>query len=66
MVVKKWLYNLFEILSLRRSMFFLANYSKGGTHAATPRGEALALISNAFWKRNGLELFTPIASNKNG
>jgi hypothetical protein len=47
-------------------MFFLANYSKGGTHAATPRGEALALISNAFWKRNGLELFTPIASNKNG
>jgi hypothetical protein len=66
MVVKKWLYNLFEILSLRRYVLLLANYSKGGTHAATPKGEAFALISNAFWKGNGLEFLTPIASNKNG
>jgi hypothetical protein len=31
-----------------------------------PSGEkTLILISKTLWKRNGLELFTPIASNKN-
>jgi hypothetical protein len=29
-------------------------------------GNALILISKTLWKINGLELFTPIASNKNG
>jgi len=39
---------------------------KGGQTLQPPRVKAFALISNAFWKGNGLELLTPIASNKKG
>jgi hypothetical protein len=46
-------------------MPFLTNYSKGGTHLITPKGISFHTNFKRKWKGNGLELFTPIASNKN-
>ncbi len=46
-------------------MPFSTNCSKRGTHATTPKGKNFHVDLKCAQKWDGLELFTPIASNKN-
>ncbi len=46
--------------------FFLPTNQKGDTHATSLKGKTFHANFRCAWKGRGLELFTPIASNKNG
>jgi hypothetical protein len=44
--------------------FFLPTNQKGDTHATSLKGKTFHANFRCAWKGRGLELFTPIASNK--
>jgi hypothetical protein len=46
-------------------MPFFTNYSKRGTHVATPKGRSFRANFKCAWEGGGLELLAPIAF-KNG
>jgi hypothetical protein len=46
-------------------MHFITNYSKKGTHVIALKGISFPTNFKCMWKGSGIELLTPIASNKN-
>jgi hypothetical protein len=65
MLKLKWSRNLSKILYWSWSTLFFVNCPKGDTHAITIEGKIFYNNLKWAWKISDLELFIPIASNKN-